>query len=71
MWLLLRELGIMDDAQNRQRAVVTEKRLSQTLLASGRLDAEYYQPKYDYLDTHTFLQYQQNDWDMLLTYRNP
>lgn len=52
MWLLLKELGIMDDAQNRQRAVGTEKRLSQTLLASGRLDAEYYQPKYDYLDTH-------------------
>lgn len=51
MWLLLKELGIMNDTQKQQRAVVTEKRLSQSFLASGRLDAEYYQPKYDYLDT--------------------
>lgn len=51
MWLLLKELGIVDDAQNQQKVVVAEKRLSQTFLASGRLDAEYYQPKYNYLDT--------------------
>lgn len=51
MWLLLKELGIMDDTQKQQRAVVTDKCLSQSFLASGRLDAEYYQPKYDYLDT--------------------
>lgn len=29
---------------------MAEKRLSQSFLASGRLDAEYYHPKYDYLD---------------------
>ena len=51
MWMLLKELGIVDDTQKQQRAVVTEKRLSYSFLASGRLDAEYYQPKYDYLDT--------------------
>lgn len=50
MWMLLKKLGIIDDTQNQQRAAVTEKRLSKTLLASGRLYAEYYQPKYDYLD---------------------
>lgn len=51
MWLLLNELGVVGETQNQQKAVVTEKRLSQSFLSSGRLDAEYYQPKYDYLDT--------------------
>lgn len=50
MWLLFKELGTIDDTCDRCRAVVTEKRLSQSFLASGRLDAEYYQPKYDYLE---------------------
>ena len=51
MWLLLNELGVVGETHNQQKAVVTEKRLSQSFLSSGRLDAEYYQPKYDYLDT--------------------
>lgn len=50
MWLLLKELGIVDESPNRQRVVTTEKRLSESFFTSGRLDAEYYQPKYDYLD---------------------
>lgn len=50
MWLLLEELGLVDNTKNLQRAVVTEKRFSRSFLASGRLDAEYYQPKYDYLE---------------------
>lgn len=50
MWLLLKELGVMDNTQDQQRAVVTVKRFSLSFLVSGRLDAEYYQPKYDYLD---------------------
>lgn len=50
MWLLFKELGIMDDTCDRCRAVVTEKSLSQSFFASGRQDAEYYQPKYDYLE---------------------
>lgn len=50
MRLLLKELGFEDDACDRCGAAVTEKRLSQSFFASGRLDAEYYQPKYDYLD---------------------
>lgn len=50
MRLLLKELGFEDDVCDRCGAAVTEKRLSQSFLASGRLDAEYYQPKYDCLD---------------------
>ncbi|WP_455537234.1 restriction endonuclease subunit S [Prevotella koreensis] len=50
-WLLLKELGIVGETQDQQKAVVKEKRLSLSFLSSGRLDAEYYQPKYDYLDT--------------------
>lgn len=50
MWLLLKELGIVDESPNRQRVVITEKRLSESFFTSGRLDAEYYQPKYDYLE---------------------
>lgn len=51
MYLLLKELGLIDDMPQRNKVVTTEKKLSATFLASGRLDAEYYQPKYDYLDS--------------------
>ena len=51
MYLLLKELGLIDDMPQRNKVVTTEKKLSATFFASGRLDAEYYQPKYDYLDS--------------------
>lgn len=50
MRLLLHELGVITETNDHQRVAVTEKRLSQSFRVSGRLDAEYYQPKYDYLD---------------------
>lgn len=50
MWLLLKELGIAKETSPRSRVVASEKSLSQSFLGSGRLDAEYYQPKYDYLE---------------------
>lgn len=51
MYLLLKELGLIDDMPQWNKVVTTEKKLSATFFASGRLDAEYYQPKYDYLDS--------------------
>lgn len=51
MYLLLKELGLIDDMPQRNKVVTTEKKLSATFFVSGRLDAEYYQPKYDYLDS--------------------
>lgn len=51
MYLLLKELGLIDDKPQRNKVVATEKKLSATFFVSGRLDAEYYQPKYDYLDS--------------------
>ena len=45
--LLLSELGIKDWQPN--NAPVNIKQLKESFLASGRLDAEYYQPKYDTL----------------------
>lgn len=51
MWLLFKELCVVGETQKQQKAVVIEKRLSQSFLSCGRLDAEHYQPKYDYLDT--------------------
>lgn len=52
MRLLLKELGGLGTTANQQRAAAaaTVKRLSQSFQATGRLDAEYYHPKYDYLD---------------------
>ena len=51
MYLLLKELGLIAEKPQRNKVVTTEKKLSATFFASGRLDAEYYQPKYDYLDS--------------------
>lgn len=48
-WLLLAEIGILPTNEKVHKTVKTYKRLSDSFLSSGRLDAEYYQPKYDYL----------------------
>lgn len=51
IYVLLHEVGIIsNDAKVKVSNVVcTCKKLSDSFLASGRLDAEYYQPKYDLL----------------------
>ena len=51
-WLLLTEIGILPTTEKKYKAVKTCKKLSDSFLSSGRLDAEYYQPKYDYLFSH-------------------
>jgi type I restriction enzyme S subunit len=51
MYLLLKDLGLLAEKSPRTKIVATEKKLSASFFASGRLDAEYYQPKYDYLDS--------------------
>lgn len=51
MYLLLKDLGLLAEKSPRHKVVATEKKLSASFFASGRLDAEYYQPKYDYLDS--------------------
>lgn len=51
MYLLLKELGLIDEKLQRHKVVATEKKFSASFATSGRLDAEYYQPKYDYLDS--------------------
>ena len=38
--------------EKEHKTVKTGKKLSDSFLSSGRLDAEYYQPKYDYLFSH-------------------
>ena len=48
-WLLLTEIGILPDIEKESKIVKACKKLSGSFLSSGRLDAEYYQPKYDYL----------------------
>lgn len=45
--LLLTELGLKDWQPTEEN--ITEKSFSSSFLTSGRLDAEYYQPKYDQL----------------------
>lgn len=51
IYVLLHEVGIIsNDAKVKVSNVVCScKKLSDSFLASGRLDAEYYQPKYDLL----------------------
>lgn len=51
IYVLLHEVGIIsNDAKVKVSNVVCScKKLSDSVLASGRLDAEYYQPKYDLL----------------------
>lgn len=51
MYLLLKELGLINEKPQHYKVVATEKKLSASFFTSGRLDAEYYQPKYDYLDS--------------------
>lgn len=51
MCLLLKELGLIGETPQHYKVVATEKKLSASFSLSGRLDAEYYQPKYDYLDS--------------------
>ena len=51
-WLLLTEFGMLPTTEKENKTVKTCKKLSDSFLSSGRLDAEYYQPKYDYLFSH-------------------
>lgn len=51
-WLLLAEFGMLPTTEKDNKTVKTCKKLSDSFLSSGRLDAEYYQPKYDYLFSH-------------------
>ena len=51
-WLLLTEFGMLPTTDKENKTVKTCKKLSDSFLLSGRLDAEYYQPKYDYLFSH-------------------
>lgn len=48
-WLLLTEIRMLPTTKKENKTVKTSKKLSDSFLSSGRLDAEYYQPKYDYL----------------------
>lgn len=48
-WLLLTEIGVLPKTEEKNNTVKSYKKLSDSFLLSGRLDAEYYQPKYDYL----------------------
>lgn len=47
-WILLSELAMFGQ-EKKFTTVNASKKLSDSFLKSGRLDAEYYQPKYDYL----------------------
>ena len=49
VWLLFTEIGITSNIDVKAPIGSTYKKLSNSFLKSGRLDAEYYQPKYDYL----------------------
>ena len=46
--LLLREIDVADFSPTEENVAV--KNLSQSFMKSGRLDAEYYQPKYDFYE---------------------
>jgi type I restriction enzyme S subunit len=49
VWLLFTEIGITSNIDVKAPIGSTYKKLSNSFLKSGRLDAEYYQPKYDHL----------------------
>ena len=51
-WLLLTEIGVLPETEDENKTVKAYKKLSDSFLSSGRLDAEYYHPKYDYLFSH-------------------
>lgn len=54
-YLLFKDLGLIEEKEDHHKIVVMEKKLSASFFVSGRLDAEYYQPKYDYLDSQLSL----------------
>lgn len=54
-YLLFKDLGLIEEKEDHHKVVATEKKLSTSFFTSGRLDAEYYQPKYDYLDSQLSL----------------
>lgn len=49
VWSLFTEIGITSNIDVKAPIVSAYKKLSNSFLKSGRLDAEYYQPKYDHL----------------------
>ncbi|MBE6302328.1 MAG: restriction endonuclease subunit S [Bacteroidales bacterium] len=49
IWLLLIEIGVIVENNADNNIITTTKKMSDSFLCSGRFDAEYYQPKYDYL----------------------
>ena len=49
---MLTEIGVLPKNEKEHMTVKSCKKLSDSFLQSGRLDAEYYQPKYDYLFSH-------------------
>lgn len=49
VWLLFIEIGVATEDKIVHQVVSATKKLSDSFLCSGRFDAEYYQPKYDYL----------------------
>lgn len=49
VWSLFTEIGITSYIDAKAPIVSAYKNLSNSFLKSGRLDAEYYQPKYDHL----------------------
>ena len=49
VWLLFTEIGITSNIDVKAPIGSIYKKLSNSFLKSGRLDAEYYQPKYDHL----------------------
>lgn len=54
-YLLFKDLDLIEEKEDHHKIVVMEKKLSASFFVSGRLDAEYYQPKYDYLDSQLSL----------------
>ena len=59
--LLLTELGLKDWQPTEESIAV--KSFSESFLSSGRLDAEYYQPKYDQVEEH--IKNYSGGWDYL------
>jgi restriction endonuclease S subunit len=59
--LLLTELGLKDWKPTEESIAV--KSFSESFLSSGRLDAEYYQPKYDQVEEH--IKNYSGGWDYL------
>ena len=60
--LLLSELGLQDWQPTEESVAV--KSFSESFLSSGRLDAEYYQPKYDELYEHLETSCSEKGWEL-------